>query len=149
NSGTTAGDSSGNGNTGTLSSATWVTGKFGTPALQFTGATTSWVTVNDAASLHLTTGLTLEAWVNPSTLNSPDDGWVAAIGKDNRASTANDVSYALYAANGTGTPPALHLNLSGSGDTGVQGTSVLPLNTWTFLAATYDGTTMRLYVNGA
>ena len=28
------------------------------------------------------------------------------------------------------------------------GTSVLPLNAWSHLAATYDGSTVRLYVNG-
>jgi chitodextrinase len=30
----------------------------------------------------------------------------------------------------------------------LRGTSSLPLNAWTYLAGTYNGTTMRLYVNG-
>ena len=44
------------------------TGKYG-KALQFNG-TSALVTIPDAASLHLTTGMTLEAWVNPSTVNA-------------------------------------------------------------------------------
>ena len=67
--GTTAADVSGNGNTGTLASATWSTGKSG-GGLLFNG-TNAWVTVNDVAALDLTTGMTLEAWVNPSALS----GW--------------------------------------------------------------------------
>jgi hypothetical protein len=145
--GTTVDDSSVNGNQGTLSNATWTAGYYGN-ALKFTGVSGSDVTINNSTTLGLTTGLTLEAWVNPSTLaNAASGGWVAAVAKDNTASTSNDISYALYAANGTGTPPALHL-LIGSSDVGVQGTSVLPLNTWTFLTGTYDGKTMSLYVNG-
>jgi hypothetical protein len=144
-SGTTVNDSSTNKNNGTVSNATWATGYFGN-ALKFSGATNSYVTINDAASLDLTSGLTLEAWVNPSTLNSSGSNWVAAVAKEHRNSS-NDIAYALYAAAGTGTPPALHLLISGT-DVGVGGTSVLSLNTWTFLAGTYDGSTMRLYVNG-
>src|SRR5262249_14410311 len=61
--GATAVDSSGNGNAGTLNGASWTTaGRFG-GALSFNG-TTSWVTVPDSAPLDLTTGMTLEAWVN-------------------------------------------------------------------------------------
>ncbi|HEY7313483.1 MAG TPA: Ig-like domain-containing protein, partial [Gemmataceae bacterium] len=146
-SGTTLTDVSGNGNNGTISNATWVSnGKFG-GALQFTGATNSMVTIPDSSTLNLTKGMTLEAWVEATSLNSPDQGWVAPISKDNLASSANDVSYALYAANGTGTPPATHILRNGN-DKGVQGSSVLPLNTWTFLAATYDGNTLKMYVNG-
>ena len=66
-SGTTVTDASGNGNNGTITNATWSTsGKYG-KALQFNG-TSALVTIPDAASLHLTTGMTLEAWVNPSTV---------------------------------------------------------------------------------
>src|SRR4029078_478220 len=57
-------DTSGQGNTGTLTNATWkATGQYGA-ALSFNG--TAWVTIADAASLHLTTGMTLEAWVRPT-----------------------------------------------------------------------------------
>ena len=55
--------------TGTISNATWAaTGKYG-KALQFNGSNAR-VNVPDAAALHLTTGMTLEAWVNPSTVNA-------------------------------------------------------------------------------
>lgn len=61
--GTTVTNVSGNGNTGVISGATWTTeGRFGS-ALSFDGVN-GWVTVNDAASLVLTTGMTLEAGVS-------------------------------------------------------------------------------------
>ena len=68
-SGPTVTDASGNGNNGSITNATWAaSGKYG-KALQFNG-TNSLVTIPDSASLHLTTGMTLEAWVNPSTVNA-------------------------------------------------------------------------------
>ena len=78
-SGTTVADASGNGNTGTISNATWAaSGKYG-KALQFNG-TNALVTIPDAASLHLSTAMTLEAWVNPSTVTA---AWRDVIYKGN------------------------------------------------------------------
>ena len=78
-SGTTVADASGNGNNGTVSNTTWTTsGKYG-KALVFNGSS-SLVTIPDAASLHLSSGMTLEAWVNPSTVNA---NWRDVIYKGN------------------------------------------------------------------
>src|SRR5262249_50278350 len=78
-SGTMVNDLSGNGNNGTISGATWTTsGKYGT-ALSFNG-TNALVSINNAASLQLSSAMTLEAWVYPTTVSS---GWRDVIYKGN------------------------------------------------------------------
>ena len=62
--GSTTADASGNGNTGTISGATWTTqGRFG-QALSFNGSS-SRVSVAAAASLNLGAAMTLEGWITP------------------------------------------------------------------------------------
>jgi hypothetical protein len=143
-SGATLTDRSGNGNNGTIANATWVTGKYG-GALQFNG-TTSLVTVANSASLNLTAGMTLEAWIDPTSLSSPAAGWDAVIAKEH-INSSNDVAYALYAGQGANTPPGGHV-LVGTKDYGTTGGSALTLNQWAFLSVTFDGTTLRTYLNG-
>ena len=76
---TTVHDTSGNGNNGTITNATWTTaGKYG-DALSFNG-TNALVTIPNSTSLSLTTGMTLEAWVDPSTVTS---AWRDVIYKGN------------------------------------------------------------------
>ena len=137
-SGSTTGDASGNSNTGTISGATWTTpGRYGR-ALSYNGSSNR-VNVADANSLDLSTGMTLEAWVYPTA----SSGWRTVAIKER----VGGMTYALYANNGA-SRPAVYLRI-GSTDRYVTGSTSLPLNMWTHLAATYNGSTVLLYVNGS
>ncbi len=134
-SGATANDVSPFKNNGTINGPTGsASGKFGR-ALSFDGSNDR-VDVPDAASLDLTNGMTLEAWVNPTT----NSGWRTVLLKER----GNDLLYALYGSNGAKPQTEAYTGTENS----AGGTSALPLGTWSHLAATYDGTNLRLYLNG-
>lgn len=137
-SGALAGDSSfTHSHTGTIKNATWAAaGRFDS-ALSFNG-TNALVTISDAADLDLSTGMTLEAWVNPAALS----GWRTAVLKEKPSGLA----YALYAHDDV-PRPASYINI-GNAYSEASGTAGLALNTWSHLAATYDGGILRLYLNG-
>jgi hypothetical protein len=139
-SGTMIVDGSGLGNNGTLSGTpTWVTGVNGN-AIHFNG-TTDYARVANSSTLNPTGSISLAAWIRPEKLAT---------------------QYIIKKGN-LGTTDGYELSLSASGTVffrldqasnlntyRVDSISHYPTNgtTWMHVAATYDGTTMRVYING-
>jgi hypothetical protein len=95
--------------------------------------------VPDASSLRLGSAMTLEAWVRPSALGSV---WRTVVFKER----AGGMSYSLY-ANEASTRPVGQVFIGG--EQNAVGSAPLPLDQWSHLAVTYDGSSLRLYVDGS
>jgi hypothetical protein len=135
-------DLSGNSNNGIVSGAAWTSqGRFG-GALSFDGVN-DWVTVAHDPTLNAVTGLTLEAWVHPA--SNGQGVWRNVVIKER----AGGEVFNLYANVDTDTPAVYVVGASQPGSAiDTRGISQLPSNTWSHLAATYDGAVLRVYVNG-
>lgn len=138
-------DYSGNGNT-----AITAAGPLTTPAsTAFTGAVNalglagsgSCTTATNASLNAPATSLSLEAWVYPTGVNANGNGII----------TGNANSYILglnWPQGGNGQRLNFWLNISGVGYVLYTAFTPIPLNTWTHVAATYNGSNVRLYING-
>ncbi len=137
-SGTATTDSGGQGNHGTtVGPLRTAAGKYGR-ALSFDGSN-DYVGVADAPSLGLSGAMTIEAWVYPTALGLRGRPVVLKGAVDNPV-------YDLYAGTSAGRPAA-HILVGGREE--AVGTKAIPVNTWTHLAATFDGVALTLYVNGS
>ncbi|MEQ1545765.1 LamG-like jellyroll fold domain-containing protein [Methyloglobulus sp.] len=137
-SGATTADASGNGNHGTVSGAVRSSAGYFGSALKFDGVN-DWVTIKDSASLDVSSGITLEAWVNPAVVMND---WTSILMKEQ---PGNDI-YTLYANSDKNKPMAAQW-VNGRITTYFGGSNLAP-NEWWHLAATYDGRFQRLFVNG-
>ncbi|MDA0182419.1 LamG domain-containing protein [Solirubrobacter phytolaccae] len=141
-SGTTAADSI-NGLDGTLTNgAAWTaSGKYG-GAATFDG-TDDYVNVPDDTLLDLDT-FTLEAWVYPTSLSGSQ--YRSVIFKEDGANSRQ--AYSLYASEGASHPTAEVGDPLSSGVERIIGSQTIAANTWTHIAATYDGTALKVFKNG-
>ncbi|MFA4827562.1 MAG: LamG-like jellyroll fold domain-containing protein, partial [Candidatus Shapirobacteria bacterium] len=139
-------DRSGQGNNGTIIGATLDSGKVG-QALNFKG-TTDIVSISDNAALDLTGPFTIASWIKAT---SQPGGWrnfVAKWAAGDDSLSAENSYYVAEEASGSGHVIKFRMEDSGGG-TQIFGSTVLALNVWYHVTAVYDGSFMRIYVNGA
>lgn len=132
---------------GNGSTAVGVLGSNGSYALNFDGindpALVDHVNCQNSSAADITSAITLEAWVRS------DGQGTQTIVKKNTSTAGYELS--LSNNTGAGLPQNFFFRLNGSGsDTyRVNSTSYYPIDgTWAHVAATYDGSVMKLYVNG-
>jgi hypothetical protein len=148
-SGTIAYDYSGYGNNGTLYSGyticsnpptsgcpTWVDGKIG-KALSFDGVN-DYVRISESPSLKITRAITIEAWVYPTKVA---DLWQQIVGKRD----ANNIGGYLLQL--TASNRFIFYIYSG-GWRWIYATTLPANNTWFHVLGTFDGSSLKIYVNG-
>lgn len=131
--GTTSNDTSGNGETGTITNAVWTQGKIGA-ALSFDG-NGDYVNIADTSTLEGLSGTTFTAWINPSVISGSQD----ILQKENTYNfrlTGTEIECWIH--NGTG-----YVNIA---DAAIANLST---NTWSNVACTWTaGSGGKIYVNG-
>jgi hypothetical protein len=94
---------------------------------------TSYVVVPNSSSLRIENQLiTIEAWVKITSYVN----WASVVTKGE-----NNSSYALRQNSGK-------INFSTQDRAGYNGNTTIPLDVWTHIAVTYDGSTIKFYYNG-
>ncbi len=157
--GSVAYDSSGIGNTGTItigasgSQNTLGTCQVGTSAAWTTGATGKWnsslnfdgtddyISVADTSSLSPTTSVTVSGWVKSSTGGS-------TIGVITKGVSGNEYDYMLYFTSSGSSVDFYIKNSSGTADNIGNYSLNWADSTWHHYVATFDGDLMKLYIDG-
>jgi hypothetical protein len=142
----TARDDSGNANTGTLQrlspTTAWVPGKSGGGIGIYAGG---WVGVVDSTSIDaITSAVTVTAWVY---FDGVIDSSMYGTAISRQVGTGVEQHYHLSLFNGH--PHLFVRTVNGTANLSSQDPNPVAQRTWTHLAGTYDGATVRLYVDGA
>ncbi|MCG9133332.1 LamG domain-containing protein [Candidatus Poribacteria bacterium] len=144
--GDTAKDKSKHKNDGTLHKAKRVKGKIG-DGIELSGDAGGWVEVPDADSLDITDEITLMCWVYPTQFTNE---WFRIIVKTWAGDTAPWMVYGFYEQGGSNGKVGFIISVDKGTEKrcGNGPSPQLPPDEWTHLAATYDGSKMKLYYDG-
>jgi hypothetical protein len=143
-SGTTAGDSSGHGNQGMLrgSGLVWAPGRAGGGSLEIPNQQNHGVLVAPSPTIDAVRQFTIAVWLYRQ---GERTGLANVLSRRSFGSSeyyalaVSSEGYARVYLNSQSSPRGLPLSSP----------AAIPLDSWTHLAATYDGSEVRLYVNGA
>jgi len=113
-----------------INGATYATGKVG-EAFSFDGVD-DYVQAPDSASLDITSQITLDAWIYPVALGGRVVDKISVGGADGFLIDTYTGKVRLIAA----------------GSAWVESSTILSTGTWTHIAGTYDGSVVKVYVNG-
>ena len=134
-SGPTAFDMSGNGNHVSITQAKWATTKIGNFSLRFDG-NNDYAKAQDSSSLDASSAITLSAWIYPDNL---------AGGKPYPAILSKSSAYRLYVH----TDKKVRFQIyDGSKSIVDKPSTTIPNLKWTHIASTFDGSRLRVYING-
>ena len=126
-------------NDGTIYGASWTTGKVG-GALSFDGVN-DYINVGDVPSLDISFAITLEAWAKTTKITND-----TLISKDDDAGNREYYFGPSYDGNN---PGRVRWALDTTNGFQVIDTSkIINDNQWHFIAATYDGSYLRTYIDG-
>ncbi len=112
--------------------------------IDFGSSGDKYINCGSPASLEISSAITVEAWIYPTTFNDANEVYAKMGGNKSGSYSGNYYSHSIELRSGR---IYYRISHSGTGAVDVAG-SVLSTNTWQHVVLTFDGTDIKGYVNG-